>query len=1107
MFKKIISLFICVLILCGFQTWYPSEAAELLSGTEINLDNILNFDFNEFVPESLVNNSVIHGGAYGKFSVASSDIDNIMFGKKDDNHSVSVKYINSNTIDQLRYTLSAPLQSGVMNIEFSINIENYRSFAFLVDGVKENSESGYFYGMTMKDKTTWLGTYESGGTNLFSWNYGSWYRVGLEFNMKDKKLNMTVAPENSTEKVSASFDLSEWKSLTQIAWGFLGSDNALSKKRNGYIDDISLFREKTSLIEMKDHIAMYRNSGGAVVNNMKYDISVPYENNGKLYIPLAESVLLRGGSVLQASADNVRFVLSGSTFMVSYSSKYDTQKQNGALYINIDDFASIAKTQYLYDKCGYIVIGDGVQSFDMNIPDDKNMLDDVIKHIVFELPSSDEVSALISQKASNEHPRLLVTANDIERIKSDNDINLTLWKNNLISTSNWFLGRLNDLKYEINNLHLRGLGEITMGVTDLSLAYLLTDDVKYAEKAINVMLQVCYFKDWNSYDMLDTAEICYGLALGFDWCYNAMTDAQRAIIKNALRDRGLKEILRDLNNETVSGVDRTWLWSNPSSYAYPQNWIGVCCGSIGLAALAIGNEDSECNSLAGEVISKSMTPITDLLCDFGPDGAWFEGPSYWEYAVRYLTMLLAAMDSSIETDFNLSNAPGYSNGPYYIIGNSGSEGVFNLNDCPTELINSPEFFWFSNQYNDPAPAEYRMKYLKKYSNGTTNDFRDIIWFNKDYVSDSTEINSDGVWRGMNVASARSGFEADDIYAAIHGGEEGRDIGDLDYGTFILDMNGVRWAKDLGSEQRNYAVQRNGVRWRYYRSRAEGHNTLVLNPNGGEEQDKTAICPINIFEQNGSSAYAVTDITDAYKTSGGKSVVRGMYVDKKSKTLTVQDEIETAKSSEMYWFMHTDSDIEIRDGGRTAVLLQNGKRLGVSLIGGNGLKFTKSGANYLFSSTDPGDSMSDDSKVSKLVIHGSGVTNVKFAVKFYSLSDGEYPRILSGECKDISDWELREELRIENLRAEKNSGDRISIYADAVKHDNETHDMAFVAIAFAGERVTDCVISKYNFADDGNMPLRCNVSSAGAETLRVFLWDLKTLQPYINKNEIKISEIK
>lgn len=624
---------------------------------------------------------------------------------------------------------------------------------------------------------------------------------------------------------------------------------------------------------------------------------------------------------------------------------------------------------------------------------------------MFENLTPDGIIAALKEKNPNNcHPRLLVRRDDIPKIKDKIkwDKTTAAWADKLMKNAEMML-KYEPLKYEKEDgLRLLYVSREALDrITTLGFAYLITADARYADAATDNMLTVCdptKFPDWNPYHFLDTAEMAAALALGYDWCYDAMSEWQRAKVRTALIDRGLKEIMRDYTYDPSR--TRTWAWNDPKSIPYPQNWVAVCCGGLDMAALAIGDED-DASELAGKVIFGGMEHIRALLARFAPDGAWFEGPGYWEYAYMYFTFAFACMDSALGTDYGLTDSPGFDRGPYYIIGNAGQVGSFNMNDCAVGLIDSPEFFYLSDKFSDPALTKYRMLYMK---HDRDNIYKSIIWYNPNYMKDEMKIAEDGIWRSFNVASSRSGFSKYDLYAAIHGGEDGKTVSDLDCGTFIADMFGKRWAMDLGAEPQNYSLEREGSRWDYYRSRAEGHNTVIFNPDGGNDQEVDAICPITEFEHDDNAMYAVTDLTAAHAFRGAKSVVRGLYMNKAEKCVTIQDEIKMAMPSEMYWFMHTPAQIEISADGRSAVLTQDEYKMGARLIGDSKLKFTEMSAIPLETSPHPSDCKSDDSAVNKLVIHADGITDEKFAVTLYPLSGTEGVKT-DGVLTPISEWTL------------------------------------------------------------------------------------------------------
>ena len=50
------------------------------------------------------------------------------------------------------------------------------------------------------------------------------------------------------------------------------------------------------------------------------------------------------------------------------------------------------------------------------------------------------------------------------------------------------------------------------------------------------------------------------------------------------------------------------------------------------------------------------------MAEFAPDGAWEEGPGYWNYATVYNVVFLAGLQTALGTDFGLSDIEGFSAG-------------------------------------------------------------------------------------------------------------------------------------------------------------------------------------------------------------------------------------------------------------------------------------------------------------------------------------------------------------------------------------------------------------------------------------------------------------
>ena len=126
----------------------------------------------------------------------------------------------------------------------------------------------------------------------------------------------------------------------------------------------------------------------------------------------------------------------------------------------------------------------------------------------------------------------------------------------------------------------------------------------------------------------------------------------------------------------------------------------------------------------------------------------------------------------------------------------------------------------------------------------------------------------------------------------------------------------------------------GGRWRNYCKRAEGQNTLVINPHWTlEDQYALARCVFSDVElqENGGGSGAI-DMTDAYRMNGATSVKRDFLLDTATGALTVSDTVRCLVKSDIYWFMHTKAEIDVASDGRSAVLTRNGRQVQAVLSG-------------------------------------------------------------------------------------------------------------------------------------------------------------------------------
>jgi hypothetical protein len=168
------------------------------------------------------------------------------------------------------------------------------------------------------------------------------------------------------------------------------------------------------------------------------------------------------------------------------------------------------------------------------------------------------------------------------------------------------------------------------------------------------------------------------------------------------------------------------------------------------------------------------------------------------------------------------------------------------------------------------------------------------------------------------------------------------------------------------------------KWEFYRIRAEGHNTLVINPDGEPDQGLEASAKITSFESTPERAVAVVDLSEAY-TKHAKYVQRTLSMIDRS-YVTITDEIETKEPADVWWFMHTQADVRLSDDKTMATLSQNGKRIIAQITSGPaGASFSVMDAVPLSTSPDPEIQASNEG-TRKLVVRLTDVRNLKLTVK-------------------------------------------------------------------------------------------------------------------------------
>ncbi len=532
--------------------------------------------------------------------------------------------------------------------------------------------------------------------------------------------------------------------------------------------------------------------------------------------------------------------------------------------------------------------------------------------------ASDVLSTL-----DRKHPRLMLKDEDMSRLRQLHKQDRALQKcvDDVLEQADRSL-RDRPLTYQKIGPRLLHISRRCMQrMYALGLAYRWTGEEKYARGAVENLLTVCDFKDWNPSHFLDTAEMSHAVGLGYDWLYSYMDEGTRKKVRQGLIKNGMEAGL--------AAYQKQW-WRRSE-----HNWNQVCNGGMIVGALAIAESDPQ---YAEVIIPAALESLPRALNSYNPDGAWMEGPGYWSYATHYTAYGLTALMTALNTDFELLQTPGLAKTGNFPIYTAGPTGMFvNFADCGerSSRRTAPCMFWLARTFDDPVLAQDEHEAIARYRASPQH----IVWYVPNPKETLPPRDLDRYFRGrVEVATFRSAWgDRDALFVGVKAGYNQVNHGHLDLGNFELDALGERWARDLGSDDYNmdgyWDSKRGGKRWSYYRLNSSSHNVPML---AGQDQDPLARSAFLKVSANNASPFAVVDLTDAYKASA-KRVTRGVRLVRNRKAALIQDDFELKEPCELLWGITTDAKITA-DKSTTARLNIGDKKLIARILSPAGAGF-------------------------------------------------------------------------------------------------------------------------------------------------------------------------
>lgn len=545
--------------------------------------------------------------------------------------------------------------------------------------------------------------------------------------------------------------------------------------------------------------------------------------------------------------------------------------------------------------------------------------------------------AWIDDKLFAAHPRLILTPELEHRIWQKLDAGDSLVSGGmalLIRRAESIL-ELAPLERQMRGRRLLGVSrEAVRRLSTLALAYRFDRDDRMLRRLEDELRAVCSFSDWNPSHFLDVAEMAAGVALALDWAGEWLSPELAELAKYALVNKALIPGLPSASGNWWIGTD--------------NNWNLVCHGGLSLAALSVYEEEPE---LATTLLHQAVEHIPLALEPYAPEGIYPEGASYWFYATTYLCTAISAYETALDTDFGFSRAPGVQESAVFSQVLAGPSGeYFNFFDSGLGGFQSMTHFgllaWFAKRFGEgldwnsyAALLEAELE-LPEVTSGPR--LYPVHFLNLAGIEST--LNKEFVWPeswsgGGNepVVVIRDRVNTKDaFFLAAKGGRAADNHGNMDAGSFVFELDGVRWSVDPGNQDYNTLEQLMGgglwnsaqdsPRWSLLTKHSAGHSTLVVNGNMHLADARARLIRREIRSEWPAFTF---DLTELYGTQVQR--VSRTFSRRSETRLRIEDEVEfSSETRTLTWQLITQAEVKLNDG--LVELIQDGKSLFLTMEG-------------------------------------------------------------------------------------------------------------------------------------------------------------------------------